>query len=90
MFGFFSSKNSSDPKQSAEVTLREFINVGSRLYLDLNTFFLTILSQKAPKNTYTFDSERGAPDSQICREPGGGMKKECIQVSIITGHSTLH
>ncbi|KAH7912255.1 hypothetical protein BJ138DRAFT_1148892 [Hygrophoropsis aurantiaca] len=38
----------------------------------LNTF----LSQR-PSGRYTFDSERGAPQSEICRE-GGEKGHECI------------
>ncbi|KAJ7929250.1 hypothetical protein B0H13DRAFT_1964495 [Mycena leptocephala] len=33
---------------------------------------------RAPTSRYTFDSERDAPQSEICRDDGGGIAKECI------------
>ncbi|KZT43963.1 hypothetical protein SISSUDRAFT_1039218 [Sistotremastrum suecicum HHB10207 ss-3] len=32
----------------------------------------------SPQSRYTFDSERDAPESELCREPGKGLSKECI------------
>ncbi|KAG8869515.1 hypothetical protein FRC20_001320 [Serendipita sp. 405] len=36
--------------------------------------------KKAPKATYTFDSERGAPVSELCRQPDGSVSKECRMI----------
>ncbi|KAF8184906.1 hypothetical protein K438DRAFT_1837074 [Mycena galopus ATCC 62051] len=33
---------------------------------------------RAPTSRYTFDSERNAPQSEICREQDGAGAKECI------------
>ncbi|KAJ7043212.1 hypothetical protein C8F04DRAFT_1390048 [Mycena alexandri] len=33
---------------------------------------------RAPASRYTFDSERGAPESSICREEGSNLSRECI------------
>lgn len=38
------------------------------------------LSQKDISAKYTFDSERGAPESELCRQPNGQLSKECRKV----------
>lgn len=50
------------------------------------THFLLVLIdwsilQKNPTATYTFDSERGAPESEICRIDGP-KSSECIMVGV--------
>ncbi|CAG7854010.1 SubName: Full=Uncharacterized protein {ECO:0000313/EMBL:CCA73265.1} [Serendipita indica DSM 11827] len=35
---------------------------------------------KAPTAKYTFDSERGAPESELCRQPDGNVSKECRMI----------
>ncbi|KZP23614.1 hypothetical protein FIBSPDRAFT_858169 [Athelia psychrophila] len=37
---------------------------------------------KDPNAKYTFDSERGAPVSEICRAEDGTLSKECITVQM--------
>ncbi|KAI0763714.1 hypothetical protein BC629DRAFT_973855 [Irpex lacteus] len=37
-----------------------------------------------PNSKYTFDSERGAPQSEVCRE-GQQLSRKCIQIQM---HST--
>ncbi|KIM32356.1 hypothetical protein M408DRAFT_33032, partial [Serendipita vermifera MAFF 305830] len=35
---------------------------------------------KAPSAKYTFDSERDAPEAELCRQPNGELSKECIVI----------
>jgi len=37
---------------------------------------------KNPNARYTFDSERGAPQSEICREELGDKRRECIMLQM--------
>ncbi|KAJ7090265.1 hypothetical protein B0H15DRAFT_948777 [Mycena belliarum] len=43
---------------------------------------LTSFIARAPTSRYTFDSERDAPTSELCRQPDGAgsgqLQKECI------------
>lgn len=36
--------------------------------------------KKAPSAKYTFDSERDAPEAELCRQPNGELSKECIVI----------
>lgn len=40
-----------------------------------------MFTQKQPNAKYTFDSERGAPQSEICREEGP-QGRECMMVRV--------
>jgi hypothetical protein len=42
------------------------------------------LTQKNPNAGYTFDSERGAPQSELCRSEDGPKGRECVMVSVFT------
>ena len=47
--------------------------------------------QKAPQAKYTFDSERDAPQSELCRVLGGEKGRECIMVRVrLCTCTTLH
>ncbi|KAI5124347.1 hypothetical protein M0805_008954 [Coniferiporia weirii] len=37
---------------------------------------------KAPNSKYTFDSERDAPQSELCRELEGDRRRECIMIQM--------
>ncbi|EJD05752.1 uncharacterized protein FOMMEDRAFT_17982 [Fomitiporia mediterranea MF3/22] len=37
---------------------------------------------KSPKAKYTFDSERDAPQSELCRAQDGERQKECIMIQM--------
>ncbi|KAF7311584.1 hypothetical protein MKEN_01061100 [Mycena kentingensis (nom. inval.)] len=37
---------------------------------------------KSPTAKYTFDSERGAPQSELCRAAEGQKKEECIMIQM--------
>ena len=69
------SSNGND-QESAKVILREFIDV-SCVYKS-GRDALTTRRQQSPASQYTFDSERGADRSQICRRRKD--QTECIQV----------
>lgn len=73
---FWSTSKNSENTKSPEDTLKNFIKVST---LQIVRIPLTFVEQRSPKSTYTFDSERDAPDSEICRQ---GNNKECIIVRL--------
>jgi len=36
--------------------------------------------KRSPAARYTFDSERDAPESELCRQPDGQVSKECMMI----------
>ncbi|TFK55196.1 hypothetical protein OE88DRAFT_1732458 [Heliocybe sulcata] len=66
MFGWGSSSNPEAQKAKTEKKVEEIVRE---------------FVQKQPNTIYTFDSERGAPQSTLCRE-NGPQRKECIQVQM--------
>jgi len=68
-----------NPDRTKEI-LNAFIKVGpipqNGQYILLNPAIL----QHNPNTQYTFDSERGSSESEICRE-GGREGRECLTVS---------
>ena len=67
-----------DMPNKPEEQLRAFIAVGAS-YLPCCWPLLTKIFQEDPDSKYTFDSERDATQSEICRE-GKKLSKKCITV----------
>src|SRR6266566_851651 len=66
------------PSNNAKESLKQFISV--RPLFSYGQFIPNSVNpQRAPNTPYTFDSERGASQSEICRQ---GKNKECIIVRL--------
>ena len=67
------------PSKSPQETLKDFISVCFSLAVPFPISELRL--QRDPGSWYTFDSERDAPQSEICRE-GTVKGRECIIVRL--------
>ena len=61
--------------------LKQFISV-RLFFLMVNPCLKLIYMQRDPEARYSFDSERDASQSEICRQ-GKGRDKECIIVRLL-------
>ncbi|KII88701.1 hypothetical protein PLICRDRAFT_41912 [Plicaturopsis crispa FD-325 SS-3] len=71
----FGSSNE-PPEQNASTTMPPANTKKDEADAVLDSFIA-----RDPQTRYTFDSERGAPESEICRE-GGKLGKECIKLQM--------
>ncbi|KAJ7184247.1 hypothetical protein C8R46DRAFT_1063410 [Mycena filopes] len=68
------------PAPSADDVLKSFVAVRR---VCSGHAHISDSSQRAPMSRYTFDSERGAAQSEICREPEGSNRaRECITIQM--------
>jgi hypothetical protein len=66
------------PSNNPNESLKQFISVRP-LFSYAQFIPNSVNPQRAPNTPYTFDSERGASQSEICRQ---GKNKECIIVRL--------